>query len=82
MLRERAHGSIAIQGYTDALGTDSYNQRLSERRAVAVKAWLGEKEGLANLQFKIAGFGARNPVAPTASQTGQTIPRAVSAIAA
>src|SRR5579871_3899049 len=35
LLRERAHGPVTIQGYTDALGSDSYNQRLSERRAVA-----------------------------------------------
>jgi len=43
---------------------ESYNQRLSERRAVAVKTWLGANEGLVKMQFTIAGFGARNPVAP------------------
>src|ERR1700754_1405972 len=51
LLRERAHGPVTIQGYTDALGSESYNQRLSERRAVAVKTWLGANEGLAKMQF-------------------------------
>ena len=74
LLRERAHGPVSIQGYTDALGNESYNQRLSERRSVAVKTWLGANEGLAKMQFTIAGFGARNPVAPNRKPDGSDDP--------
>lgn len=74
LLRERAHGPVAIQGYTDSLGGESYNQRLSERRAGAVKSWLGAHEKLVKLQFTIAGFGARNPVAPNRKPDGSDDP--------
>jgi len=74
VLRERAHGPVTIQGYTDALGGESYNQRLSERRAIAVRTWLGANEGLATMQFTVAGFGARNPVAPNRKPDGSDDP--------
>jgi outer membrane protein OmpA-like peptidoglycan-associated protein len=74
LLRERAHGTVTIQGYTDALGGESYNQLLSERRAAAVKSWLGANEGLAKMRFTIAGFGARDPVAPNRKPDGSDDP--------
>ena len=74
LLRDRAHGPVTIRGYTDALGSESYNQQLSERRAVAVKTWLGANEGLAKMQFTIVGFGARNPVAPNRKPDGSDDP--------
>ena len=46
-------------GYTDALGKDAYNQKLSEKRAAAIKAWLVAKEGLGSLKFSTLGFGPR-----------------------
>jgi outer membrane protein OmpA-like peptidoglycan-associated protein len=74
LLRERARGPVTIQGYTDALGSESYNQRLSERRAGAVKIWLGANEGLMKMRFTIVGFGARNPVAPNRKPDGSDDP--------
>jgi outer membrane protein OmpA-like peptidoglycan-associated protein len=65
---------VAIQGYTDSLGGESYSQRLSGRRAVAVKSWLGANEGLVKMQFTIAGFGARNPAAPDRKPDGSDDP--------
>ncbi len=70
LLHERAHGPVMIKGYTDALGSDSYNQRLSERRAFAVKLWLRTNEGLSDMAFTTIGFGARNPVAPNLRPDG------------
>jgi len=74
LVRQRAHGPVAIQGYTDALGGDAYNQKLSERRAAAVKAWMVKREGLASVQFTTTGFGARNPVAPNRKPDGSDDP--------
>ena len=70
LIREKARGPVIIQGYTDALGTDAYNRRLSERRAAAVKAWLTAREGLAASEFTTSGFGSLNPVAPNRNPDG------------
>jgi outer membrane protein OmpA-like peptidoglycan-associated protein len=74
LLREKAHGAVTIQGYTDALGNDTYNQRLSERRAAAVRTWLATREGLASMKFTTSGLGARNPVAPNRNPDGSDNP--------
>ena len=69
-IRDKAKGAVRIEGHTDAKGADSYNQKLSERRALAVKAWLTDKEGLRNAQFLTQGFGARKPKAPNQKPDG------------
>jgi outer membrane protein OmpA-like peptidoglycan-associated protein len=74
LLRDKAHGAVLIQGYTDALGTDAYNQRLSERRAAAVKVWLATHEGLSSIRFVTSGLGSRNPVAPNRNPDGSDNP--------
>lgn len=74
LVRQKARGPVVIQGYTDALGNDAYNQKLSERRAAAVKAWLATREGLLSVQFTTIGFGPRNPVAPNRKPDGSDDP--------
>jgi outer membrane protein OmpA-like peptidoglycan-associated protein len=74
LMREQAHGSVTIQGYTDVLGSDSYNQRLSERRAAAVKLWLTANESLSKVPLNTQGFGARGPVAPNRKPDGSDDP--------
>lgn len=74
LVRTKAHGPVAIQGYTDALGNDAYNQKLSERRAAAVRNWLATQEGLSSTRFSTIGFGARNPVAPNRKPDGTDDP--------
>nr|WP_202414279.1 OmpA family protein [Duganella flavida] len=53
--------NVVITGYTDRLGSDKYNQKLSERRANAVKAYLVSK-GVADSRLKAEGKGEANPV--------------------
>jgi len=74
LIRDKAHGPVIIQGFTDALGNDAYNQRLSERRAASVKMWLVTREGFRSTLFATAGFGARNPVAPNRRPDGSDDP--------
>jgi outer membrane protein OmpA-like peptidoglycan-associated protein len=74
LVRQKAHGPVVIQGYTDALGNDAHNQRLSERRAAAVSAWLVAREGLSSVRFTTVGFGPRNPVAPNRKPDGSDDP--------
>jgi outer membrane protein OmpA-like peptidoglycan-associated protein len=74
IIRARAHGRIAIRGYTDALGKDAYNQRLSEQRAASVKTWLVGHEQLAATGLATSGLGARDPVAPNRHPDGSDNP--------
>jgi outer membrane protein OmpA-like peptidoglycan-associated protein len=74
VIREKARGPVRIEGHTDAKGSDTYNQRLSERRAEAVQSWFIQKEGLGNVPFTTKGFGARRPVAPNNKPDGSDDP--------
>jgi outer membrane protein OmpA-like peptidoglycan-associated protein len=74
IIRGKARGPVTIQGYTDALGGDAYNQRLSERRAASVKKWLVARELVTGTSFTTAGFGARNPVAANRHADGTDDP--------
>ena len=59
LIKEKPRRSIAISGHTDAIGRDDYNQRLSERRALAVKTWLVARAGIKAAPISTAGRGAR-----------------------
>lgn len=72
-IREKAKGEVRIEGHTDAKGSDSYNRKLSERRAKAVLDWLQIKEGfkgLKGVRFTSKGYGESRPVAPNANADG------------
>lgn len=60
-----------IEGHTDWIGTDEYNQGLSERRANAVKQKLVEDYGIAPGRIEIQGFGESQPVADNTTATGR-----------
>jgi outer membrane protein OmpA-like peptidoglycan-associated protein len=74
VIQEKAKGVVSIEGHTDAKGSDAYNQKLSERRATAVKDWLVKQEGLRKIQFTTRGFGAKKPVAPNTKPDGSDDP--------
>jgi outer membrane protein OmpA-like peptidoglycan-associated protein len=56
---------IEVNGYTDLSGTAAYNQKLSVRRAESVEAEL-IKDGVAQNEIAIHGYGESNPLVPTA----------------
>jgi outer membrane protein OmpA-like peptidoglycan-associated protein len=74
LLRQRASGQVRIEGHTDAKGTPTYNQKLSERRAAAVEQWLVKHEGLADVRFLVVGYGAQRSVAPNMRPDGSDNP--------
>jgi OmpA-OmpF porin, OOP family len=55
------NGNITVTGYTDRLGSEAYNQRLSQRRADAVKTYLTNK-GVSAGRLTAVGRGETNPV--------------------
>lgn len=53
--------SFAIEGHTDAHGSDQYNESLSLRRAAAVKEYLAEYGGIADHRLQVVGKGEDEP---------------------
>jgi outer membrane protein OmpA-like peptidoglycan-associated protein len=49
--------TFIVAGYTDAAGTDTYNQDLSERRADSIKRYLADKFGIAGSDLVTVGYG-------------------------
>jgi outer membrane protein OmpA-like peptidoglycan-associated protein len=62
-------GAVTVEGHTDAKGGDDYNQKLSERRARAVRDWLAAHGHLAAATPAV-GHGESHPVAPNAKPDG------------
>jgi len=63
--------TFIVAGHTDAKGSDTYNQGLSERRADAVKRFLSEKYGIGTNRLVTVGYGAthlKNRESPLAGE--------------
>ncbi|WP_343231011.1 outer membrane protein OmpA [Variovorax sp. WS11] len=67
---------IIAVGHTDSIGTDGYNQRLSVRRAEAVKAYLVSK-GIERNRVYTEGKGEKQPVADNRTKEGRAKNRRV-----
>jgi OmpA-OmpF porin, OOP family len=67
---------IIAVGHTDSVGTDAYNQRLSVRRAEAVKAYLVSK-GIEKNRVYTEGKGEKQPVADNKTAEGRAKNRRV-----
>ena len=67
---------IAV-GHTDSVGSDEYNQKLSIKRAEAVKAYLVGNGGIPNNRVYTEGKGEKQPVADNKSSDGRAQNRRV-----
>ncbi|HYP84606.1 outer membrane protein OmpA [Variovorax sp.] len=67
---------IIAVGHTDSIGTDAYNQKLSVRRAEAVKAYLVSK-GIERNRVYTEGKGEKQPVADNRTKEGRAKNRRV-----
>ena len=61
-LRGTRFNTIVVEGNTDRLGAATYNQKLSEQRALAVKAYLTNTLGVDGSRISAVGKGETNPV--------------------
>ena len=67
---------IEIQGHTDNMGSESYNQMLSEKRALAVKEYM-VNTGIESERLKTVGFGATQNVASNENDAGRSLNRRI-----
>ncbi|KKL31091.1 membrane protein [Burkholderia contaminans FFH2055] len=68
--------SVTVNGYTDSVGSDAYNQDLSARRARAVATYLQE-HGFKAERFVGHGYGKANPVDSNVTEAGRAKNRRV-----
>lgn len=78
-LRENSERKITIEGYTDNLGSDSYNRELSQRRADSVRDFLVQS-GISADRITARGLGEEYPVASNDTQAGRQQNRRVQII--
>lgn len=69
-LKLRKNLNIEISGHTDAIGSASYNKRLSKNRAQAVAAYLIQK-GIDSTRVTYEGFGSERPAMLNRTSTGR-----------
>ena len=76
ILQKNQSKQVVIEGHTCSMGTESYNLKLSEKRAAAVKKYLASKGvNAANLSTK--GYGEAKPVADNKTKEGRRMNRRV-----
>lgn len=75
-LRNYPDHDAVIVGHTDATGTDSYNQGLSERRAASVENYLASL-GVSPSRLRAVGVGETQPIASNETEEGRQLNRRV-----
>ncbi len=72
-----AYKLLVIEGHTDSVGTDDYNNSLSRRRAETIRKWLIEKFKLDGKKVQAVGKGERFPIADNGNYQGRQLNRRV-----
>ena len=70
---------VLVLGHTDNVGSDTYNESLSEKRANAVDNFLVAK-GVASSRLKSEGYGETDPVASNETEEGRQLNRRVEVV--
>jgi len=77
ILKDNPKISVEIQGHTDNIGSDAYNQKLSERRAQAVANYFIAQHGIDPKRLKAVGYGESRPIASNDTEEGRALNRRV-----
>jgi len=75
-MKEHPDYKWEVGGHTDAIGSDSYNMRLSKQRAQAVVDYL-VSQGVGRSNLTMVGYGERNPIATNDTDEGRSMNRRV-----
>ncbi len=76
LLKEKSDWKMNIEGHTDNIGGDAFNQTLSEKRAAAVKNYL-TNAGIDASRLSSSGLGLSKPLAPNETEAGRAQNRRV-----
>jgi OmpA-OmpF porin, OOP family len=76
-IRKYPHAKIRLEGHTDSVGTDAYNQALSERRAASTKRYFVDEGKIEPRRISTRGYGESKPVASNATAEGRAKNRRV-----
>ena len=79
-IKKQKPTKIIIEGHTDNIGQETYNQTLSEKRAGSVKNYLLSKLSSTKAKSKSIGYGSTLPIASNDTKEGQDKNRRVSII--
>lgn len=71
--------TTTVEGYTDSVGSDAYNQKLSQRRADAVRDVIVDQYGVAAERVSAVGNGESDPIASNETAEGRALNRRVEA---
>lgn len=69
-LKQNPEMRVVVEGHADSVGSDAYNQRLSEKRAQAVKVYL-VSQGIESARVAVEGLGESRPVASNQTAEGR-----------
>ena len=75
-LKECPSVAVRVEGNTDSIGTDAYNQGLSERRAENVRGHLIGR-GVSASRLTAVGYGESQPIASNDTEEGRSLNRRV-----
>lgn len=78
-MKQYPQTATTVEGHTDSTGNAAYNQKLSERRAAAVRDTLVNQFGVEADRVNAVGYGKDRPVADNATSEGRAINRRVEA---
>lgn len=79
-MKQYPTATTVVEGHTDSRGSAKYNQRLSQRRANAVKMALINKYGVNPARVRAVGYGEAKPVATNKTKAGRAQNRRVVAV--
>jgi OOP family OmpA-OmpF porin len=76
-LNQHPGSTAVVEGHTDSVGNDAYNQRLSERRANSVRQYLVSQFGISPSRVTAVGYGEARPIATNDTAAGRAENRRV-----
>jgi outer membrane protein OmpA-like peptidoglycan-associated protein len=76
-IKKYPRANVKLEGHTDSIGTDKYNQSLSERRAEAVKKYLVKEGASQASRISTIGYGKSKPVDTNKTKAGRAKNRRV-----
>jgi outer membrane protein OmpA-like peptidoglycan-associated protein len=66
-----ANQRVVIEGHTDGVGSEQYNEELSQRRAQSVRRYLVATHGIEGSRLQAVGLGEHNPLPGRGPQAGE-----------